>query len=381
MEQRDILENGASDRGKARKVTQCSVCGQTGHTKPRCPSKTAVQNVTSSSSVPLEHRVSARKRSKVRHEEFQYSESDSDDEGVTLEDFKKSLVFIEDDPDTVKVADRVIVDLTTLKWTPEEDTPSNSDNIIPTFDFDIAPGSLYVAPLGQGERNVDFSVGKAWSLYFTDDIINNFVINTNSYASQNRSVKWRRDVDAHELKQFFAILYIFGVNDTPSMRNAWDKDPLSLLAIPLVQKIMKRHRFEAILANWHWLDSSKYDNANIQRRNADDGFWTVTSLVDKISIISKDYWQLGQDFAIDEQCIPMKGRHRCRCFNAKKPYKFHFKMFSLNDSNTGYQYQFFLYRGKDENRPEDMSATLYPVHVLTKDVRLHHKGHICNVDN
>ncbi len=56
-------------------------------------------------------------------------------------------------------------------------------------------------------------------------------------------------------------------------------------------------------------------------------------------------------------------------------------MFSLNDSNTGYQYQFFLYRGKDENRPEDMSATLYPVHVLTKDVRLHHKGHICNVDN
>ena len=28
-----------------------------------------------------------------------------------------------------------------------------------------------------------------------------------------------------------------------------------------------------------------------------------------------------------------------------------------------------------------MSATLYPVHVLTKDIRLHHKGHICNVDN
>ena len=91
------------------------------------------------------------------------------------------------------------------------------------------------------------------------------------------------------------------------MRNAWDKDPLSLLAIPLVQKIMKRHRFEAILANWHWLDSSKYDNANIQRRNADHGFWTVTSLVDKISIISKDYWQLCQNFAIEEQCIPMKG--------------------------------------------------------------------------
>ncbi len=141
----------------------------------------------------------------------------------------------------VKVSARVIVDLTTLKWTAKEDTPSNSDNIIPTFDCDIAPGSVYVTSLDQqGVRNVEFSVGKAWSLYFTDDIINNFVINTNSYASQNRSIKWRRDVDAHELKQFFAILYIFGVNDAPSLRNAWDKDPLSLLAIPLVQKIMKR---------------------------------------------------------------------------------------------------------------------------------------------
>ncbi len=95
---------------------------------------------------------------------------------------------------------------------------------------------------------------------------------------------------------------------------------------------MKRHRFEAILATWHWLDSSKYDNANIQRRNADDGFWTVTSLVDKISMISKDYWQLGQDFAIDEQYIPIKGRHRCRCYNAKKPYKFNFKYFKSHTS-------------------------------------------------
>ncbi len=153
-----------------------------------------------------------------------------------------------------------------------------------------------------------------------------------------------------------------------------------MLAISIVQKIIKRHRFEAISANW--LDSSKYDNANIQRRNADDEFRTVASFVDKISAISKDYWQLSQDFAIDEQFNPRKGRHRCRCFNPKKTCKFHFIMFCLNDSNSGYKYKFFLYRDKDENRPEDMSAISYSVHVLTKkDIRLHHKGHICNVDN
>lgn len=75
----------------------------------------------------------------------------------------------------------------------------------------------------------------------------------------------------------------------------------------------------------------------------------------------------------------MKGRHKAKCYNPKKPFKFHFKMFCLNDSLTGYQWKFFLYRGKDEQRPMHLSATTYPVWKLTRSPLLHH--HLYLTDN
>jgi hypothetical protein len=56
-------------------------------------------------------------------------------------------------------------------------------------------------------------------------------------------------------------------------------------------------------------------------------------------------------------------------------------MFCLNDSLTGYQWKFFLYRGKDEQRPMHLSATTYPVWKLTRSPVLHHRNHILHTDN
>ena len=39
-------------------------------------------------------------------------------------------------------------------------------------------------------------------------------------------------------------------------------------------------------------------------------------------------------------------------------------MFNLNESISGYQEQFYLYRGKAEDRPENISATSFPAKVL-----------------
>ena len=56
-------------------------------------------------------------------------------------------------------------------------------------------------------------------------------------------------------------------------------------------------------------------------------------------------------------------------------------MFSINDSRTGYQEKFYLYRGKAEEGPETNSATAYPAEVLLAPTKYHHKNHILCTDN
>ncbi|MDP3780804.1 MAG: hypothetical protein Q8Q69_06445 [Nitrosopumilaceae archaeon] len=91
-------------------------------------------------------------------------------------------------------------------------------------------------------------------------------------------------------------------------------------SIPLVSRIMTRHRFEDILANWHFVDTSTTTLEEQERQKGVDPFWTVTELVEFLSDKSQQYWTLGQNFDIDEQSVPFKGRHRCKVCNRNKPF-------------------------------------------------------------
>lgn len=95
----------------------------------------------------------------------------------------------------------------------------------------------------------------------------------------------------------------------------------------------------------------------------------------------RHYYLCGREIDIDEMCIHFKGRHRCKCYNPNKPHKWHFKAYCLNCSKTGYLSNFFMYRGKDEQRPAGMSATTYPVHKLTDHEDYHGKDHLLAIDN
>jgi hypothetical protein len=71
-------------------------------------------------------------------------------------------------------------------------------------------------------------------------------------------------------------------------------------------------------------------------------------------------YKCEQKLNIDEKYIPWKERHKCLCYSPNKPEPFHFKVLAVNDAETGYMSSFFLYQGKAEQRPADISATLYP---------------------
>ena len=125
-----------------------------------------------------------------------------------------------------------------------------------------------------------------------------------------------------------------------------------------VRSVMTYNRFEMILKAWHYVDYAHYSAEEIKLNKNADPFWPVAALEEDLNVLFRERMKAGQCVDIDEQCIPWKGRHKCRCYNKSKPIKRHFKIFSLNDSRSGYQHAFYLYRGKSENRPPNVTKIL-----------------------
>ena len=144
---------------------------------------------------------------------------------------------------------------------------------------------------------------------------------------------------------------------------------------------MSNMRFEQILKAWHYENYTEYTAEEIKQLKALDPFWPIASLEKDLNARFGAMMKPGQFLDIDEQCIPWKGRHKCRCYNKSKPVKRHFKVLSLNNSAYGYQEQFYIYRGKAEARPEDISATSYPALVLLQNEKYQNKNHILFTDN
>jgi hypothetical protein len=209
-------------------------------------------------------------------------------------------------------------------------------------------------------------------------MMNSFVTATNSYAAALKRVAWK-DVNVPEFKVFVAMLLYFGVVNLPSRRMAWK--PNSIFRMPWAATVMTCKRFEAIMHSWHWMDSSHIAEAERKEKNKANPFWSVQGYLDAIAQNFREYYICPQCFDIDEQCIPWKGRHLAKCYNPNKPSKWHLKVYALNCSHTTYQCNFFMYQGRDEDRPAGMPATVFPVYVLLMDRFYWHQNYILYLDN
>jgi hypothetical protein len=213
-------------------------------------------------------------------------------------------------------------------------------------------------------------------LFFDDHVLETFVMQTNACAERKSVARWKTLTVAEFLK-FIGVLILIGLKRVPVIRSLWEK---GIYYCAVVNETISRNRFEAILSCLQWIDPA-FSKAELAEKNRVDPFWSVDTLVAYLASKSSSLYDLCQSCDGDEQAIPTKGRHRCRCYNCNKPAKFHFKMYCLNCSATGYMYNFFLYKGKDERRPEGQTATMYPILRLTEDPALHHLGHVVYGDN
>ena len=229
-----------------------------------------------------------------------------------------------------------------------------------------------------------------YKLFIDDEIIETFVTNTNVYGRRyvkgwlpgNDSTK-TNDTNPTEMKAFIAVILYSGIVQYPSRREMFDK---SSKGSAFAKSLFTFVRFNMLVSAWHYIDVTDYhemDEAEQAEFRSARRFFHVDELAALLTERFRSAFRAGQQMDLDEQGVPWKGRHRCRCYNPAKPFKWHFKIFSLNDSSTGYCVNFYLYQGKSEDRPAGMSATTYPFWKLFISLPelFRNKNHLVVTDN
>jgi hypothetical protein len=230
-------------------------------------------------------------------------------------------------------------------------------------------------------------------LFLDDDVvISRWVEQTNQFG-RTYMPGWRVagvnrwDTEIVEFKGFLSLIILTGVIQWASRDEMFRRDNRE---VRFVHMMTSRKRFEKLIVCWHYANVQQYraltqqEQALFRRQHP---FYQVEDLVRVLQERFRRFYNPGQLLDIDEQCIPWKGRHRCRCYNPKKPVKWHFKVFSLNDSGSGYCSNFYLYEGKAEHRPPGLEATVYPFYKLFTSpggedpFQYRNKNHILATDN
>lgn len=222
------------------------------------------------------------------------------------------------------------------------------------------------------QRPVDFLF-----LFFTSAVMEIFLSSTNSFGAHFMR-SWEQ-LGMAEFKAFLAIILVLGLYKFPGRDWAWEKN---IYGCKFAQNLMSLPRFNSILRAWHFEDYHNYSAEQLKQEKKKDPFFAVKKFVILLARSFENAFNPGQFMDIDEQSIPWKGRHIARCYNPSKPEKWHLKVFSLNDSSTGYMMSFYLYQGKSEQRPPNIPATEYPFHQLIGQKQKYaNKNHIVVSDN
>ena len=243
------------------------------------------------------------------------------------------------------------------------------------------PGPTVI--LDQNARPLDI-----FSLFFTDELIDNIVMWTNSnydrkarlHPNKNRG-KWT-DTNPDELRAFLAILII--MNDmitVPRLHRYYlTGDNKWFLQIPGIPQIMARDRFKQLKRYLHFCDP------NQQQPPANDPTHdrlhkirpVVTYLQEKFETL----YYPTKEIALDESMIPFKGRLKFKQRMPLKPVKNGIKVFVLSESSSGYCYKFEIYLGKDGDEREDAGDLGKTGQVVVRLLRgLQHRGFNVYVDN
>ena len=205
-------------------------------------------------------------------------------------------------------------------------------------------------------------------------------------ADQNpcaRLNKWE-DTSPDEMKVFVAHLIVMGILKKNFLKQYWSRD--SILNMPFFGHYMSRYHFQNILWNLHVSDP---DETNPPKGEADhDPLFLVRPMVDMMQRNFCTKYSPGKELSLDESMCPFKGRVHCKCYNPKKPNRFHIKLFMVSEPSTVSICGFEVYTGDASGQSQgnvqevqDASKTSCTVLGLLDSAQLLDMGHHVYFDN
>lgn len=361
---------------------KCSHCNIVGHNKATCPEITDVDKAAAKEGKSKKRKVGDISNNSV---ESAVEEEDGSDCGSNADHMEEDQLGDDDieEDDNAEVNEGevkpifVTIDEEKIETVVDLRHGNEKKALISDFPEFVLPYRYVSGPILP--EDLEKSPAKYLELFWDDNIMSTFVLNTNAYALSNKDPKWRKDTTKDRLYVFFSIILHLGAVTVPERRSLWDTR--SKYYSRFVHDIMSLDEFESILRNLHWNNSLQFTVAERNTKTREDCFWRVATLLEKLASSFKEHFRCGQDIDGDEQGIPCKGRHSAIQYNKDKPYKWFFKVYALNDAETAYMSNFYLFRGKDTARIQGVSASAYPIYYLTRPEMYHNKWHVCNIDN
>lgn len=224
-----------------------------------------------------------------------------------------------------------------------------------------------------------------FKLFFTDDVLQKIVRNTNKYVKYQGNVKrrtnaryvekhWPVDLTIAELKAFLGLSIIFGLVTPKRYKFAWSSDPY--LSIEPVKKIMPLRRYEKISEYFHVSDREvEFPKGHAQF----DRLAKVRWLIDWLNEAFPKYMNPQKQQAVDEGLIKYSGRCNFIQYNKNKPVKRGIKLWIRADAKRAYCQQFKIYLGKGSEPTSKNGVYFDVVWDLVKAIQ--GKNHFIYFDN
>ena len=183
---------------------------------------------------------------------------------------------------------------------------------------------------------------------FGEENVDSIVEETNRYARQSLQsnarclVAWK-DITKPEMKAFFGICVIMGINQLPRIADYWKDDPF--IGNEGIKRTMPRNCFQEISQFLHFADSTKNP---ARGEKGYDRLFKVRPVLNATLENSQRCYSPNKHIAVDEGMIAFKGRLSFWQYMPAKPTKYGIKVWMAADSKNGYVVNFDVYLGSKE---------------------------------
>lgn len=180
---------------------------------------------------------------------------------------------------------------------------------------------------------------RAWRTIFQKNFLLKIVKYTNDYG-QLHAKKWR-DMTRQDLENFFAVLFISGIQkrkDKPT--NWWSEN--KILESSLIKKVMSGRRFFDMLRYLHCCPVENRDSSAVDY----DPMYKVNEVKDYLESRYDKVFSPGQQLSLDETLIRAFGRIKFKVRIITKAARYGIKIYVVTDAVTAFVLRVLVYTGK-----------------------------------